>query len=172
MTDLPPQPPRFSLGWKITFWAAGALTLLTVLYLLGVPGVVPLLDGFWELFDDSIERLRVLAGLLPLLIVAVAYRVYKADQWWKRAEWALDTATADVDDDVEPGEHTRRTMGLHAVRALGRMNLAPRKDALLFHELTEHAVYIEIDRIARRAKKAAATHEEGGGMDSFQDPGR
>ena len=134
------------------------MTALSVLYALsyfnfvGYEWPVVYIDGFWRWFDGSVERLKLFASLLPLLVVVVAYLVYRSDQWWKRAEWALDAATADITDDEAAQERNRRTLGLEAMEELAAKRMAPRKDEELFEVLTRHAVSIQTERLARRAR--------------------
>lgn len=139
--------------------------VLSILYamsyfdLVGYTWPVVLVDGFWRWFDGSIERLKLFASLLPLLVVFVAYLVYRSDQWWKRAEWALDAATADLTEAEAAQERNRRTLGLEAMHELANKRMAPPKDEALFSVLTEHAVSIETERLARKARaKSAARH--------------
>lgn len=169
--ETPPnqQPPNVKgpLAWGRIALAAlfvvGALVaVLSVLYVMSYSGLVgytwPVVrvDGFWRWFDGSIERLKLFA---PLLVGVVAYLVYRSDQWWKRAQWALDAATADLTEAEAAQELNRRTLGLKAMRELGNMRLAPPKDEALFAVLTEHAVSIETERLARKARaKSAERH--------------
>ena len=55
----------------------------------------------------------------------MAYRVYRADQWWKRAEWALDTAS-------EGNTRVRQRFGNKAIDELLESRMAPTADRTMF----------------------------------------
>lgn len=110
--------------------AAVTIVLLIASYLLGL-GVGwmgwfrDLVDRAWVVYDHVLERVIPWAMLLPLAIAYVAYRVYRADQWWKRAEWALDAAS-------EGRAHTRRRFGNKAIDELLVSRMAPTEDFTMF----------------------------------------
>lgn len=137
------------------------VVVATVAYIFEVSWARTFLDGFWRIFDEGIERMRILAALLPLLVVAVAYLAYRADQWWKRAEWALDAATAELSAEEAKLPSNRRTLGLEAMRELGEMKLAPVKDEELFKTLTVHAMSIEAYRIVSRDQETVPNMDAG-----------
>jgi hypothetical protein len=108
--------------------------LASILCAAGVPWVHSSLDGFWAWFDGSIARLRLFAALIPVAIAFIAYRVCTADRvwknsdrWWKRAEWALETAT--------DGDYARRTVGMKALTELSELPMADAQDRQLFNGL-------------------------------------
>lgn len=127
MTQRPVPVERRGLGraWWVTVVVTALVLLASVLYAMGVPWVRIGLDGFWRFFDESIERLRALGALIPLVIAFVAYKVYRSEQWWKRAEWALDAAS---DDRPE----IRRAFGNRTIDELLVSRMAPTQDFTMF----------------------------------------
>lgn len=73
------------------------------------------------------EAWRAVAAFIPAAVVLVAFQVYRADQWWKRVEWALDAAS----DDEHP---VRQLAGLTALNELRRPGSwrPPRQDDRMF----------------------------------------
>lgn len=78
------------------------------------------------------EVWKVVAAFIPAAVVLVAFQVYRADQWWKRVEWALDAA-ADVEHPV------RQLAGLTALNELRRPGSwrPPRQDDRMFRAVGE-----------------------------------
>ncbi|GGG68108.1 hypothetical protein GCM10011374_35510 [Kocuria dechangensis] len=111
-------------GWVAVITVA-LIAAASAMYAAGADPVVTALDAFWRFFDESIERLRVLGGLVPLAIAFVAYKVYRSEQWWKRAEWALDAAS-------ENKPEVRRTFGNRTIDQLLTSRLAPTQDFTMF----------------------------------------
>lgn len=116
-------------GW-VTVAVTALIMPVSILYAAGVPWVRTGLDGFWTWFDGSIDRLRLLGALIPAGVAFIAYCVYTADRvwkisdrWWKRAEWALDTAT----------DYARRAVGMKALTELSNLPMADTDDRQLFN---------------------------------------
>ncbi|MEX5259224.1 hypothetical protein [Kocuria sp. CPCC 205263] len=153
MTDHSPPPPRPTVRvridrrltglehrtWRslkavpLRWWirtATVALVLAIALYVLGLnvgwmDWFRDLVDRWWRFYDDVLARVSPWAALLPLAIAYVAYRVYRADQWWKRAEWALDAAS-------EGKPHVRQRFGDKAIDELLESRMAPTADLTMF----------------------------------------
>jgi hypothetical protein len=122
---------------KFQMWsgvAAVASVALFAFYALNLGPARPWRDSFWTWMDGNLERLRALGGLIPAVVAIIAYRVYKSDRewkssdrWWKRAEWALDTAT--------DGDYARRTVGMTAMSELSALDISDREDRRFFNGL-------------------------------------
>lgn len=164
MTGRPAPATRGGRGpaWWTTIAVAALIVLASTLYAAGVPWVRTGLDGFWAWFDGSIERLRVLGALIPAVVAFIAYRVYTADRawknsdrWWKRAEWALDTAT--------DGDYGRRTVGMKALTELSDLPMADAEDRQLFSGL------VVAVRDAEAARLPSLPEGQGPGQDPDVD---
>lgn len=171
MTGRPAPAKRRGLGpaWWVTIAVAALTVLASILYAAGVPWVRTGLDGFWAWFDGSIERLRLLGALIPAVVAFIAYRVYTADRvwknsdrWWKRAEWALDTAT--------DGDYGRRTVGMKALTELSDLPMADAEDRQLFNGLVVAVRDAEASRLPSMPEDQRA--EEDLDVDDSQGPGR
>ncbi|HST73598.1 MULTISPECIES: hypothetical protein [Kocuria] len=70
---------------------------------------------------------KVAAAFIPAAVVLVAFQVYRADQWWKRVEWALDAAA----DDEHP---VRQLAGLKVLNELKKPGSwrPPPQDSAMF----------------------------------------
>jgi hypothetical protein len=170
MTDRPAPAERRGLGaaWWVTIVAAALIVLASILYAAGVPWARTGLDGFWAWFDGSIDRLRLLGALIPAVVAFIAYRVYTADRvwknsdrWWKRAEWALDTAT--------DGDYTRRTVGMKALTELSELPMADADDRQLFNGLVVAVRDAEASRLPILPEPLESEESD---VDDFQETGR
>ncbi|MEX5307590.1 hypothetical protein RF644_17735 [Kocuria sp. CPCC 205258] len=117
---------------KLRWWhmVASGLVIAAAFIIYGAgwfPRYNEVMDSFWFWFDGSIERLKVLAALIPFAVAYVAYRVFRSDRWWKRAEWALNAS-------VDPSPD-KRHLGKRAITALGELNMAPKDDLALFNRI-------------------------------------
>lgn len=133
LTDLERGAWRGLKAVPLRWWIRGAVVVLALivgLYVIGlnVAGMAwfrDAVDGAWSGYDDVLARVSPWAALLPLAIAYVAYRVYRADQWWKRAEWALDAAS-------EGKPHVRQRFGDKAIDELLESKMAPTADLTMF----------------------------------------
>ncbi|MFW6187641.1 MAG: hypothetical protein ACOC84_06580 [Actinomycetota bacterium] len=105
-------------------------------------------SGAWAVLG---EVWRVVAAFMPGAVVLVAFQVYRADQWWKRVEWALDAAA----DDEHP---VRQLAGLEALNELQKPRSwrPPRQDGAMFR-----AVGAAIERYAGTQWNEAAGEDRG-----------
>lgn len=170
MTNRPAPAERQGRGaaWWVTVAITGLIMLASILYAAGVPWVRTGLDGFWAWFDQSIERLRLLGALIPAVVAFIAYRVYTADRvwknsdrWWKRAEWALDTAT--------DGDYARRTVGMKALTELSELPMADADDRQLFNGLV---VAVRDAEASRLPSLPEDLETEESAVDDSQETGR
>lgn len=104
--------------------------------------------GAWAVLG---EVWRVVAAFTPGAVVLVAFQVYRADQWWKRVEWALDAAS----DDDHP---VRQLAGLEALNELQKPRSwrPPRQDGAMFR-----AVGAAIEKYAGARWNEAGAEDRG-----------
>ncbi|MFI7496763.1 hypothetical protein ACH9D2_18835 [Kocuria sp. M4R2S49] len=159
LSDVEKDGWRWLKGVPLRWWIRGAVTVVAVLtlaYLLGglvgwMDGYRSLLDRFWAGFDFTAERARLAAlivgALIPGIVAWVAYRTYSADYWWKRAQWAMDSAT----DKDKP---ERIEFGKRAITHLLAKNKAPKRDIDLFTDVVTGRFGSQLEGIAARAAQS------------------
>jgi len=87
----------------------------------------------------------------------------RSDEWWKRAQWALDAAS-------EGRPHTRRRFGDKAIDELLVSTMAPTQDfAMLSTVVADRVGELLRDQILAWHTGAGAEPEAGPGMDSTPD---
>ncbi|GAA1881370.1 hypothetical protein GCM10009715_29670 [Paeniglutamicibacter psychrophenolicus] len=123
----------------------------------------------------ALEWAAVIAALAPiitLLVVLVAYLAYlqrakadKRDQWWKRAQWGIESALSD--------DPARQEVGVIVLDNLDRSGLATREDAALFNEV---ALSVMVDNLDEEYDLATAgdpgDNEAEGGESDAQSQGQ
>lgn len=158
MTERPAPADRRSLvpaRW-VTIAVTALIVVASILYAAGVPWVRTGLDDFWTWFDGNLERLR---ALVPLVLAYIAFRVYRSDRWWHRAQWALDAAS-------EGRPHTRRRFGDRAIDELLVSKMAPTQDFTMFSTVVADRVgELLRDEIDEDPTLAETSHPETGGED-------
>ncbi|UZX05130.1 hypothetical protein F8G81_22945 [Arthrobacter sp. CDRTa11] len=109
-----------------------------------------ILDVIW----NAVLGVSAIAPLATFGVVLVAYLTYRQkahadrrDQWWKRAQWAIDSALNDADPQ-------RRLAGMRVLVQLVGSDLATAEDADLMSAL---AVGIQTQELARLSTGAGAS---------------
>lgn len=109
-------------------------------------------EGIWT----GVLAAAAVAPLATFGVVLVAYLTYrqkahadKRDQWWKRAQWGIDSALNDADPQ-------RRLAGMKVLVQLISSNLATREDMDLMSALAVGIQDQELDRPPRNARVAGA----------------
>jgi len=122
-------------------------------------------DGIWA----GVLGVAAVAPLATFGVVLVAYLTYrqkahadKRDQWWKRAQWGIDSAL----DGAEP---QRRLAGMRLLVQLIGSNLATPEDAELMSGL---AVGIQDQELDRLTPAGAAGVRPGAGHSEVHLPSR
>ncbi|TLM83936.1 hypothetical protein FDW83_08120 [Pseudarthrobacter sp. NamE2] len=115
-----------------------------------------IVQGIWA----AVAGAAALAPLATFGVVLVAYLAYRQkdradrrDQWWKRAEWAIDSALNDADPQ-------RRLAGLKVLVQLIGSDLATAEDADLMSALAVGILQKEGAADARRSAAAAASNAD------------
>lgn len=103
-----------------------------------------IMDGIWT----AVLGAAAVAPLATFGVVLVAYLTYRQkshadrrDQWWKRAQWGIDSALNDADPQ-------RRLAGIKVLVQLIRSDLATAEDAELMSALAAGIQDQELDRLA------------------------
>ncbi len=122
-------------------------------------------DGIWA----GVLGAAAVAPLATFGVVLVAYLTYrqkahadKRDQWWKRAQWGIDSAL----DSADP---QRRLAGMRLLVQLIGSNLATAEDAELMSGL---AVGIQDQELDRLTSARAAGVRPGAGHAEVHLPSR
>ncbi len=156
----------------LRWWVRGVVVVLVLivgLYVisLNVTGMAwfrGAVDGAWRVYDDVLARVSPWAALLPLAIAYVAYRVYRADQWWKRAEWALDAAS-------EGKPHVRQRFGDKAIDELLESKMAPTADLTMFDAVVAERYSGLVREVAHGDPTVARPRSASLGVDDSQAGG-
>lgn len=103
-----------------------------------------IMDGIWA----AVLGAAAVAPLATFGVVLVAYLTYRQkshadrrDQWWKRAQWGIDSALNDADPQ-------RRLAGMKVLVQLIGSDLATAEDAELMSALAVGIQDQELDRLA------------------------
>jgi hypothetical protein len=103
-----------------------------------------IVEGIWT----AVQGAAAVAPLATFGVVLVAYLTYRQkthadrrDQWWKRAQWGIDSAL----DDADP---QRRLAGIKVLVQLIGSDLATAEDAELMSALAVGIQDQELDRLA------------------------
>ncbi|MEJ1195516.1 hypothetical protein [Pseudarthrobacter sp. CCNWLW207] len=103
-----------------------------------------IMDGIWT----AVLGAAAVAPLATFGVVLVAYLTYRQktqadrrDQWWKRAQWGIDSALSDADPQ-------RRLAGMKVLVQLIGSDLATAEDAELMSALAVGIQDQELDRLA------------------------
>ena len=103
-----------------------------------------IMDGIWT----AVLGAAAVAPLATFGVVLVAYLTYRQkshadrrDQWWKRAQWGIDSALSDADPQ-------RRLAGIKVLVQLIGSDLATAEDAELMSALAVGIQDRELDRLA------------------------
>ena len=103
-----------------------------------------IMDGIWT----AVLGAAALAPLATFGVFLVAYLTYRQkshadrrDQWWKRAQWGIDSALSDADPQ-------RRLAGMKVLVQLVGSDLATAEDAELMSALAVGIQDQELDRLA------------------------
>ena len=103
-----------------------------------------IMDGLWT----AVLGASAVAPLATFGVVLVAYLTYRQkshadrrDQWWKRAQWGIDSALSDADPQ-------RRLAGMKVLVQLIGSDLATAEDAELMSALAVGIQDQELDRLA------------------------
>jgi hypothetical protein len=103
-----------------------------------------MMDGIWA----AVLGAAAVAPLATFGVVLVAYLTYRQkshsdrrDQWWKRAQWGIDSALNDADPH-------RRLAGMKVLVQLIGSDLATAEDAELMSALAVGIQDQELDRLA------------------------
>ena len=103
-----------------------------------------IMDGIWT----GVLGAAAVAPLATFGVVLVAYLTYRQkshadrrDQWWKRAQWGIDSALNDADPQ-------RRMAGIKVLVQLIGSDLATAEDAELMSALAVGIQDQELDRLA------------------------
>jgi hypothetical protein len=103
-----------------------------------------IMDGIWT----AVLGAAAVAPLATFGVVLVAYLTYRQkshadrrDQWWKRAQWGIDSALSDADPQ-------RRLAGMKVLVQLVGSDLATAEDAELMSALAVGIQDQELDRLA------------------------
>ncbi|MEJ1181198.1 MULTISPECIES: hypothetical protein [unclassified Pseudarthrobacter] len=103
-----------------------------------------IMDGIWT----AVLGAAAVAPLATFGVVLVAYLTYRQkshadrrDQWWKRAQWGIDSALSDADPQ-------RRLAGIKVLVQLIGSDLATAEDAELMSALAVGIQDQELDRLA------------------------
>ncbi|MET3174440.1 UNVERIFIED_ORG: hypothetical protein ABIB52_002291 [Arthrobacter sp. UYCu721] len=103
-----------------------------------------IMDGIWT----ALLGAAAVAPLATFGVVLVAYLTYRQmshadrrDQWWKRAQWGIDSALSDADPQ-------RRLAGIKVLVQLIGSDLATAEDAELMSALAVGIQDQELDRLA------------------------
>ncbi|HJV99557.1 MAG TPA: hypothetical protein VJ617_10735 [Arthrobacter sp.] len=103
-----------------------------------------IMDGIWTALLGG----AAVAPLATFGVVLVAYLTYRQkshadrrDQWWKRAQWGIDSALSDADPQ-------RRLAGIKVLVQLIGSDLATAEDAELMSALAVGIQDRELDRLA------------------------
>lgn len=109
-------------------------------------------EGIWT----GALAAAAVAPLATFGVVLVAYLTYrqktyadKRDQWWKRAQWGIDSALNDADPQ-------RRLAGMKVLGQLIGSNLATREDMDLVSALAVGIQDQELQRLPSHARTAGA----------------
>ncbi len=104
-----------------------------------------IMDGVWT----AVLGAAAVAPLATFGVVLVAYLTYRQkshadrrDQWWKRAQWGIDSALSDADPQ-------RRLAGMKVLVQLVGSDLATAEDAELMSALAVGIQDQELHRLAR-----------------------
>ncbi|WP_457964396.1 hypothetical protein M1E17_22665 [Arthrobacter sp. D1-29] len=113
-----------------------------------------ILDVIW----NGVLGVSAIAPLATFGVVLVAYLAYRQkahadrrDQWWKRAQWAIDSALNDADPQ-------RRLAGMRVLVQLVGSDLATAEDADLMSAL---AVGIQAQELSRLSAGAPGLRADG-----------
>lgn len=113
----------------------GHISVLALICLGGIVGISVLAGTLWDWpnrgwwwVGENKDQLTFIGLIIPLGALIVASLVYRRDQWWKRAEWALTAATEDVN-------YSRRLAGALALEELRTSRFAMMDDVRMIEQI-------------------------------------
>jgi hypothetical protein len=86
------------------------------------------LDTVAKLGPIAVGLSAIVALIVGLIAVTQKSRADRRDQWWKRAQWAIEQT---FDDNEE-----RQALGFRVLQVLGTSELASKEELIIFESLT------------------------------------